>query len=143
MEKLNKKLECVKCGFRPTLQVTWKLSFADNCSNFGYSKCKWDDSETKEHLHQECPDCGYTIPVPCLDAEAVTANTWNTSATTEQPQTRGNMGTMKPEAHSLSVVNKTKQPVTPITQPTTTVYTPPKPAKCGKCPVDAKETAEA
>ena len=129
MQKYNKDLKCPKCGFTTTYQSKWKLSFEDSCNNFGYNKCDWDGDNT-EHLHQECPDCGYTLPVACLDSEEVAANTWSTT-TPVQEQTRGSMGMMK-TAPVVTAPATVVRPVTPIFQSST-------PVKCRTCPVDAAE----
>jgi len=137
--QLDKKMECVKCGFTPNYNKDWALSFKGECTTYGYNKCDWDDSETKEHLHQECPDCGYSITVPCVDSEVTKAGTWSTTKpVVVQPVANGGMGMMKPAV--AAVVNNLPRKVTPATtvRPATMTFTPAKPAKCGSCPVDAK-----
>lgn len=143
MQKYNKDSKCPKCGFLPTFQTKWKLEFKDSCSQYGYNKCDWQDETNNEHLHQECPDCGYTFPVACLDNEAVTANTWSTTAPVAvKPLTGGTMGQLNQETQVMIAQNK----VTPIAgtryvngQPVTTVtpiHQSSTPVKCRTCPVE-------
>ena len=125
VKTLDTKMECPKCGFRPNYQKDWNLEYKDKCNTYGYNACKWED-EVDEHLHQECPTCGYTIPVACEDHES--KQPWTTTGDA-------------PAATTTPASN-----VTAITSRPATVYTPPakvKPAKCCKCPVDEKESAEA
>lgn len=121
---LDRRARCVKCGFYPTLQKEWKLEYKAGCKNYGYNKdCDWNN-EVDEHIHQECPECGYAFPVACADHASVAPDKWTTGQT------------VKPVA-------PTPTNVTPIIKPATGyTYTPPKPAKCGKCPVDVKSMSE-
>ena len=151
MQKLNKKEICVKCGFIPTYSKDWKLEFKDDCTNFGYNKCDWDTdvAGTKEHLHQECPDCGYIIVVPCQDSEAVKANTWSTTGKITSPPAAVGKNTVKAEMQPLinacnaNAGRGVAQPVTtisPLSQRSTVapVFKSATPAKCSACPVDAE-----
>ena len=159
MLKLDQKLNCPKCGFRPTFQVTWKLEYKDECKSYSYgSTCDWD-SDVSEHLHQECPACGYMLAVACEDNASVTPDKW-TTGTTGKP-----VAPVKPvgrnpvrkeiqplitacnanRASTRGVVQPAK--VTPIVNHATTrqnnythaPVTPVVPVKCRTCPVDAEK----
>lgn len=122
MQKFDKSLKCPKCGFSPTFSIKWKLEFKSECSTFGYNKCEWDDTVSKEHLHQECPDCGYTLPVACLDNDKVAADAWSTTTPVlVVPPTP--IRSIKPETGYFGGPS-----VIPAVQPVV-------PVKCRTCPV--------
>lgn len=82
MKKIDHKLKCPKCSFEPGFHQKWKLEYKDQCYTV---TCGWTDKSIKEHVHQICPDCGYTIAVACDDHETVTGNTWDVSAPAPAP----------------------------------------------------------
>lgn len=147
--KLNEKADCPKCGFKPTFQEKWKVQYKDKC--YVSSTCGWKDSEVDEHLHQECPTCGYTFAVETADYDKLkNKDVWNSAAgsdlgkVTTPPTVNGGRGGMggvkedvKPLIASCTANRSQAAPVQRIPQPTT-VYTPPKPARCRTCPVEAK-----
>ena len=153
MSKLNKKLDCPKCGFRPTFQVSWKLEYKDECKTYAYqNSCTWD-SDVTEHLHQECPDCGYTLPVACEDNETVAPDKWTTgTGNVTVPPVSVNKNAVKADNHPMNTacnahagrgVTQTAK-VTPIinhaqARRNNYVQTPVVPVKCRTCPVDAEK----
>lgn len=142
MNTLDRQMKCVKCGFRPTFTSNWKLEFKNDCTHYGYNNCDWDATDTKEHLHQTCPDCGYRINVSCEDSETVKANTWSTTSPDAVKSSNG-YGVMNSETKALVEANK-KLAGTPVNSTVGTLVNrfnakPVKPAKCCSCPVDAVE----
>lgn len=83
LPELNKNRTCDKCGFIPNYQVKWKLEYVEKCREFS---CGWDDKEILEHLHQECPECGYTLAVPTHDYKELVGELWTTEELEEAPK---------------------------------------------------------
>jgi len=115
----------------PAFNVKWKLEFKNDCTNIGYNRCEWDE-ENKEHLHVECPECGYTETAFCEDSDQVVASTWTTTAKTASGVVAS---TVVGQPATVTPINF-QQPRQPM-RPATPTYVAPKPARCGSCPVDA------
>jgi predicted RNA-binding Zn-ribbon protein involved in translation (DUF1610 family) len=133
---MNRKSICPKCGFTPSKTGyhlnKWKIEYKDKCY-----KCDagWKDEEVDEHLHLNCPTCGYEASIPCDDHASVVASTWSASTTTadKQPETPVEKIATYDAAGRFSGYKEVGSSVTSPTSWSTT----PKP--CGGCPVSAKK----
>jgi len=137
MNKLDTNKKCIKCGYFPSFQKSWILEFNDDCSSFGYNRCDWDDSQTKEHLHVTCPECGYKVNAPCLDMDEVVGGTWSTA--TELAKTEAVSTVVAPVKPPTPYSAPARVETPGYVAPVTPVSTPDQPAKCRTCPVDVAE----
>jgi len=114
----QQKTLCPKCGFAPTFQKQWSMDYVEECSPD--SDCVWEDEDVKEHMHMNCPDCGFELVVPCLDYDDKIVEQFNNSVVQTPIITPK---TFNPPARPLS---------TPVSLSNPTNHTPP----VYKAPVD-------
>lgn len=159
MEKMDTKMVCPKCEFKPTYSETWKLEYKDQC--YQNSTCGWKDNVIKEHMHMKCPECGYVEAAPTADYDVLSGNVWTSAASTTEVITKAPapVGKNPVRADVLPLItactanrgttggvaqpNATPEAPVTVLKPNTFVQKPLTPAKCRQCPVEADGTPKA
>ncbi len=149
---VDKRINCVKCGFIPSYNEKWKIEYSEGC--FGYNKtCEWNDDNVQEHLHQECPVCGYTFAVKCNDYEEKAEKTCSTrhevpvkegiASPTKtnaleflKKPSHGKVGVFNKETEQFLHQKKTVSSDTSLPVFPTNVNNTVTPSKCRNCPVE-------